>query len=64
MRMWQSSEQGCRKLDESELRLIENGLEQWTTIESESLNRVVTGDETAPAGNGETMPDALDASSQ
>jgi hypothetical protein len=59
VRMWQSEGGGAfEQLTEADLAGVENGVEQWTTIEGESLDRVVL--EEAPP-EGDKMPDALEA---
>lgn len=57
VRMWQAS--GANEfapLNDAELDLVEHGVEQWRTIESESLDRVVLEEAEAP---GPEMPEPL-----
>jgi 20S proteasome alpha/beta subunit len=46
------------QLDEGQMERVKNGVEQWTTIEAESLDRVVL-EEAAPEAEGEEMPEEL-----
>ena len=49
------------KEDDEGIERLANGLQQWTTLESESLNRVVLGGTASPAeGEGEELPEELD----
>jgi hypothetical protein len=51
------------QLDAGEMERVKNGVEQWTTIEAESLDRVVL-EEAAPEVEGEEMPEEFEPQEQ
>jgi hypothetical protein len=55
--MWQSGEEGFERLTDAQLTAVANGVEQWATIEAESLDRVVLDE---PEPEGVEMPESLD----
>lgn len=55
--MWDSQEGwNFRRLDEAQLARVRNGVEQWQTVESETLDRVVLEE---PEPRGEELPEEL-----
>jgi 20S proteasome alpha/beta subunit len=55
--IWEQSEAGFEKLSDPELEQAENGVAQWTTIEAETLDAVISRTETP--SEGVEMPEAL-----
>jgi hypothetical protein len=64
VQVWEAQgEAPFRQLTGAELASVDNGVQQWTTIEAESLDQVVLEEETGEAAakaEGVEMPEPLD----